>query len=71
MSENQACATCFSVSRLVQHAFPRTENVPKKTLLKVECFQLQNFFRRKICVGQSHFTNISFCGKFSRLEMGL
>ena len=25
----------------------------------------QNFSRRKICVGQSHFTKSSFCGKFS------
>ena len=31
----------------------------------VKSFQLQNFFRRKICVCQSHFTKFSFCGKFS------
>ena len=42
--------------------FLRTENFPKISLLKVE---LQNFFRRKICVGQSHFTNFSFCREFS------
>jgi hypothetical protein len=49
-----------------QEKFPRTENVPKISLLKVENFQLQMFFRRKICVGQSHqFTKCSFYGKFS------
>jgi hypothetical protein len=25
----------------------------------------------KICVGQSHFTKFSFCGKFSCVEMGV
>jgi hypothetical protein len=29
------------------------------------------FLRRKICVGQSHFTKFSFCGKFSWVKMGL
>ena len=42
------------------------------SLLKVENFQLQNFFPRgKICVGQSHFTKLSFCETFSWVEMGL
>jgi hypothetical protein len=36
-----------------QEKFPRTENFPEISLLKVENFQPQNFFRRKICVGQS------------------
>jgi hypothetical protein len=36
---------------------PRTENIPKISMLKVEHFQLQQFFRRKICVGQTE--NIS------------
>ena len=40
-------------------------------LIKVDNFQLKNFFRRKICVGQSHFTQFSFCGRFSSVEMGL
>ena len=52
-----------------QEKFPRTENFPEISLLKVENFQPQNFFRRKICVGQSHFTKCSFCGKFSWVEM--
>jgi hypothetical protein len=81
---------------VAQEKFPRTENFPKISLLKVENFQLQNFsdvkfvsanhilqnflsaenlcrpitfykifFRRKICVGQSHFTKFCFWGKFS------
>ena len=53
-----------------QENFPRTQNFPKISLLKLENFQLQNFFRRKICVGQSHFTKFSVCGKFSGVEMG-
>ena len=43
------------------------EIFPKISLLKVN-FKI--FFRRKICVGQSHFTNFSFRGKFSGVEMG-
>jgi hypothetical protein len=50
--------------------FPRTENFPKISLLKVENFQLQNFFPTEN-VGQSHFTKFSFCGKFSWVETGL
>ena len=46
-----------------QEKCPQTENFPKTSLLKVENFQLQNFFRRLICACQSHFTN--FRGKFS------
>ena len=41
------------------------------SLLKVEKFELQIFFRQKICVGQSLFTKFSFCEKFSWMEMGL
>jgi hypothetical protein len=54
-----------------QEKFPRRENAPKISLLKVENLQLQNFFRREIYVGQSHFTNFSFRGNFFRVEMGL
>jgi hypothetical protein len=43
-----------------QENFPRTENFPKISLPKVENFQFQNFFRRKICVGQSHFFKFFF-----------
>jgi hypothetical protein len=34
------------------------------SLLKVENFQLEIFSRRKICVGQSHFTKFSFSENF-------
>jgi hypothetical protein len=43
--------------------FPRTENFPKISLLKVEIFQVENLL--KICVSQSNFTKFSFRGKFS------
>jgi hypothetical protein len=42
------------------------ENFPKISLLKVENFQLQNFFRRKICVGQSHLKKIFLLKIFLR-----
>jgi hypothetical protein len=42
----------------------------KKIFRKYHCKILKIFFRRKICVGQSHFTNFSFRGKFSWAEMG-
>jgi hypothetical protein len=50
-----------------QENFQRTENCLKVLLTKVENFQLQNFFRRKIFVGQSHFIKFSFCAKFSNI----
>jgi hypothetical protein len=43
--------------------FPRTENFPKISLLKVEIFQVENLL--KICISQSNFTKFSFRGKFS------
>jgi hypothetical protein len=49
------CITTTVRLNSTQEKFPRTENVPKISLIKVENFQLQNFFP-KICVGQSHFT---------------
>ena len=46
-----------------QEKFPRTENVPKIRLLKVENFQLQNFFPTEICVGQYHILQMFFLRK--------
>jgi hypothetical protein len=40
-----------------------SENVIVK--LKLNIFNFRIFFRQKICVGQSHFTKVSFCGKIS------
>jgi hypothetical protein len=34
-------------------------------------FNFKIFYRRKICVGQTHFTKFSFCAKFFLREMGL
>jgi hypothetical protein len=54
-----------------QEKFPRTENFPKISFWKLKIFNFKIFFRSKICVGQSYFTKLSFCGKFSRVEMDL
>ena len=50
-----ACVTQLDIKAHFQPAI--SENIIVK-------LQLQNFFQRKICVGQSHFTKFSFCGKF-------
>jgi hypothetical protein len=44
------CITTTVRLNSTQEKFPRTENVPKISLIKVENFQ------PKICVGQLHFT---------------
>jgi hypothetical protein len=48
--------------------FSTDRKFSEKSLLKLN---LKIFFRRRICVGQSHFTNFSFRGKFSWVELGL
>jgi hypothetical protein len=54
-----------------QENFPRTENFPKISLLKVEHFQLQNFFSDGKFVSANHILQkFYFCVKFSWLEMG-
>jgi hypothetical protein len=58
------------------HFRSRKYSTDRKFSEIIICYKLKifNFFRRKICVdqmGQSHFTTFSFCGKFSKVAMGL
>ena len=53
----------------IQENFPRTENFAKISLLKVENFQLQNFFPTEY-VSANHILQNFLCGKFSLVEMG-
>jgi hypothetical protein len=56
--ESSTCTVDFGSVKA--HSTPekisRTENFPKILLLKSWTFSTSFFFRRKICVGRSHFT---------------
>jgi hypothetical protein len=55
-----------------QEKFPRTENFPKISLLKVENFQLQNFFSDGKFVSANHILqNVLSAGNFPELKWAL
>jgi hypothetical protein len=54
-----------------QQQFPRTKNFPKISLLKVENFQLQNFFPTENLCRPITFYKMFFLRKKFRVEMDL